>query len=46
MVINNVSQVVNDPSREQRIAMFRALNLIWPDCSPSTVALLSRVERS
>jgi para-nitrobenzyl esterase len=27
MVINNVSKVVNDPLREQRIAMFRALNL-------------------
>jgi para-nitrobenzyl esterase len=27
MVINNVSTVVNDPLREQRIAMFRALNL-------------------
>ena len=27
MVIDNVSKVVNDPLREQRIAMFRALNL-------------------
>lgn len=27
MVINNQSNVVNDPLREQRIAMFRALNL-------------------
>lgn len=27
MVINNVSKVVNDPLREQRIAMFRALDL-------------------
>jgi len=27
MVINNVSKVVNDPLREQRIAMFQALNL-------------------
>jgi para-nitrobenzyl esterase len=27
MVINNVSKVVNDPLREQRMAMFRALNL-------------------
>ena len=26
MVINNVSKVVNDPLREQRLAMFRALN--------------------
>ena len=26
MVINNVSKVVNDPLREQRIAMFQALN--------------------
>jgi para-nitrobenzyl esterase len=28
MVINNVSKVVNDPLREQRLAMFQALNLI------------------
>ena len=28
MVINNESQVVNDPLREQRIAMFRALDLM------------------
>ena len=27
MIINNESKVVNDPLREQRIAMFRALNL-------------------
>jgi para-nitrobenzyl esterase len=27
MVINNVSKVVNDPLREQRLAMFQALNL-------------------
>jgi para-nitrobenzyl esterase len=27
MVINNVSKVVNDPLREQRIAMFQALNM-------------------
>ena len=27
MVIDNASSVVNDPLREQRIAMFRALNL-------------------
>ena len=27
MVINNVSKVVNDPLREQRIAMYRALDL-------------------
>ena len=27
MVINNTSKVVNDPLREQRIAMYRALNL-------------------
>jgi len=27
MVIDNTSQVVNDPLREQRIAMFRAMNL-------------------
>ncbi len=27
MVINNSSKVVNDPLREQRIAMFRAMNL-------------------
>jgi para-nitrobenzyl esterase len=27
MVINNVSKVVNDPLREQRIAMFQALNV-------------------
>jgi para-nitrobenzyl esterase len=27
MVINNVSRVVNDPLREQRLAMFQALNL-------------------
>ena len=27
MVVGNVSQVVNDPLREKRIAMFRALNL-------------------
>lgn len=27
MVINNVNKVVNDPLREQRIAMFRALDL-------------------
>jgi para-nitrobenzyl esterase len=27
MVINNISKVVNDPLREQRIAMFEALNL-------------------
>lgn len=27
MVVNNVSKVVNDPLREQRIAMFRALDL-------------------
>ena len=27
MVINNVSKVVNDPLREQRIAMFQAMNL-------------------
>ncbi len=27
MVINNASKVVNDPLREQRIAMFQALNL-------------------
>ncbi len=27
MVINNVSKVINDPLREQRLAMFRALNL-------------------
>jgi len=27
MVINNDSKGVNDPLREQRIAMFRALNL-------------------
>jgi carboxylesterase type B len=26
MVINNVSKVVNDPLREQRIAMFQAWN--------------------
>jgi para-nitrobenzyl esterase len=28
MVINNESRVVNDPLREKRIAMFRALDLI------------------
>lgn len=28
MVINNVSKVVNDPLREQRLAMFQALNMI------------------
>jgi para-nitrobenzyl esterase len=28
MVINNVSKVVNDPLREQRLAMFQALNVI------------------
>jgi hypothetical protein len=27
MVIDNTSKVINDPLREQRIAMFRALNL-------------------
>ena len=27
MVINNVSKVVNDPLREQRLAMFQALNM-------------------
>jgi para-nitrobenzyl esterase len=27
MVINNISKVVNDPLREQRLAMFQALNL-------------------
>jgi para-nitrobenzyl esterase len=27
MVIDNVSKVVNDPLREQRVAMFRAMNL-------------------
>jgi para-nitrobenzyl esterase len=27
MVINNVSKVVNDPLREQRLAMFQAMNL-------------------
>ncbi|MBV9742571.1 MAG: carboxylesterase family protein, partial [Acidobacteriia bacterium] len=27
MVIDNVSKVVNDPLREQRIAMYRALHL-------------------
>jgi len=27
MVIDNVSKVVNDPLREQRIAMFQAMNL-------------------
>jgi carboxylesterase type B len=27
MVINNMSKVVNDPLREQRLAMFQALNL-------------------
>ena len=27
MVINNASKVVNDPLREQRLAMFQALNL-------------------
>ncbi len=27
MVINNVSKVVHDPLREQRLAMFEALNL-------------------
>jgi len=27
MVIDKISKVVNDPLREQRIAMFRALNL-------------------
>jgi para-nitrobenzyl esterase len=27
MVINNASKVVNDPLREQRLAMFRAMNL-------------------
>jgi len=27
MVINSVSKVVNDPLREQRLAMFQALNL-------------------
>jgi hypothetical protein len=27
MVINNTSKVVNDPLREQRIAMYRALDL-------------------
>ncbi len=28
MVINNVSKVVNDPLRDQRVAMFQALNMI------------------
>jgi para-nitrobenzyl esterase len=28
MVINNVSKVVNDPLKEQRIAMFHAMNLV------------------
>jgi para-nitrobenzyl esterase len=28
MVINNASKVVNDPLREQRLAMFQALNMI------------------
>jgi carboxylesterase type B len=27
MVINNVSKVVDDPLREQRLAMYHALNL-------------------
>jgi para-nitrobenzyl esterase len=27
MVINNVSKIVNDPLREQRLAMFQALNM-------------------
>jgi para-nitrobenzyl esterase len=27
MVINNVSKVVNDPLREQRLAMYQAMNL-------------------
>src|SRR5580700_8100589 len=27
MVINNVSKIINDPLREQRLAMFQALNL-------------------
>ncbi len=27
MVFNNASKVVNDPLKEQRIAMFRAMNL-------------------
>ena len=27
MVIDNTSEVVNDPLREQRLAMFRAMNL-------------------
>jgi para-nitrobenzyl esterase len=27
MVINNESKVVNDPLREQRVAMFQALNM-------------------
>jgi carboxylesterase type B len=27
MVIDNVSKVVNDPLREQRLALFRAMNL-------------------
>jgi len=27
MVINNTSKVVNDPLREERLAMFQAMNL-------------------